>query len=67
MDYGLANQNIQIVNDVSLSVNIDGWLIYLLAVIGVVILLFIARKIILFLALNSKYHNQIIYLLRVPK
>lgn len=67
MDYGLAGQNTQIVNDVSLSVNIDGWLIYLIAAASFIILLFAIRKIILFLALNSKYHDQVIYLLRVPK
>lgn len=67
MDYGLSNQNTQIINDVSLNVNIDGWLIYLLMGLAFIILLFIARKIILWLALNSKYHDQIIYLLRVPK
>ena len=67
MDYGLDDQNTQIVNDVSLSVNIDGWLIYLIAAVLFIILLFAIRKIILFLALNSKYYDQVIYLLRVPK
>jgi len=67
MDYGISGQNTQIIHDVSLNVNIDGWLVYLLAAFGSIILLFIIRKIILFLALNSKYHDQMIYLLRVPK
>ncbi len=67
MDYGLQQQNTQVVSDVSLSVNIDGWLIYLLSIILFVIFLFLIRKIILFFALNSKYHNHTIYLLRVPK
>ncbi|MFA6306858.1 MAG: type IV secretory system conjugative DNA transfer family protein [Patescibacteria group bacterium] len=67
MDYGLSGQNTKIINDVSLSVNIDGWLVYLLVAALFVILFFIARKIILWLALNSKYHDHVIYLLRVPK
>jgi len=67
MDYGLENQNTQVIHDVSLNVNLDGWLIYLLIGLAFLILLFILRKIILLLALNSKYHNQAIYLLKVPK
>ena len=67
MDYGLAGQNTQVINDISFNVNINGWLIYLLAAVLFIFFLLILRKIILFLSLNSKYHNQIIYLLRVPK
>ena len=67
MDYGLSGENTKVISDVSLSVNIDGWLIYLLMAAGFIIFLFILRKIILLLALNSKYHDQVIYLLRVPK
>ncbi len=67
MDYGLAGQNTQVINDISFNVNINGWLIYLLAAVLFIFFLLILRKIILFLSLNSKYHNQVIYLLRVPK
>ncbi|MBU0722221.1 type IV secretion system DNA-binding domain-containing protein [Patescibacteria group bacterium] len=67
MDYGLSGQNTQVINNISLNVNIDGWLIYLLVAVVFIILLFILRKIILLLALNSKYHDHVIYLLRVPK
>ncbi|MBI4779502.1 type IV secretion system DNA-binding domain-containing protein [Candidatus Falkowbacteria bacterium] len=67
MDYGISGQNTQIIQDVSLNVNIDGWLVYLLIFFGLALMLFMARKIILWLALNSKYHEHIIYLLRVPK
>jgi len=67
MDYGLSGQNTRVINDVSLNVNIDGWLIYLMAAVVFIVFLFMVRKIILFLALNSKYHDQVIYLLRVPK
>jgi len=67
MDYGISGQNTQTISDVSLNVSVDGWLIYLIAAILFVVLLFIIRKIILFLVLNSKYHNHTIYLLRVPK
>jgi len=67
MDYGLSGQNTQVLHDVSLSVSIDGWLIYLLASLGFIVLLLLVRKIILYLSINSKYHDHIIYLLRVPK
>ncbi len=67
MEYGISGQENQILHDFSLSVNIDGWLVYLIAVAAIAILILIARKFILFLALNSKYHDHAIYLWRVPK
>jgi hypothetical protein len=67
MDYGLGEQNNQIFNGISLNVNIDGWLIYLLVSLGFIVLLLLVRKIILYLSINSKYHDHVIYLLRVPK
>ena len=67
MDYGLTEQNASTLNNVMLNVNIDSWLVYLIFALAAIILLFIARKIILILALNSKYHEHIVYLLRVPK
>lgn len=67
MDYGLAEQNAQILSNVNLQINLDGWVIYLMAALGFIVLLLIARRIILILALNSKYHEHAVYLLRVPK
>ncbi len=67
MDYGISGQNTQIINDISLQINIDGWLVYLIAAVFFIVIFLIIRKIILFLALNSKYHDHVIYLLRVPK
>jgi hypothetical protein len=67
MDYGLSGQNTQIFNDISLSVNIDSWLVYLISLAIFVGFLFILKKIILTFSLNSKYHDHVIYLLRVPK
>ncbi len=67
MGYDLTGQNTQAVHNVSLNVNVDGWLIYLLASLGFIVLLLLVRKIILYLSINSKYHDQVIYLLRVPK
>lgn len=67
MDYGLADQNTQILSNVSLQINLDGWLVYLIMALAAAILLLIIRKMILLSALNSKYHDQIVYLLRVPK
>ena len=67
MDYGLAEQNTQTLNNFSLAVNLDGWLLYSIGVLAVLVLLLITRRIILILALNSKYHEHAVYLLRVPK
>jgi hypothetical protein len=67
MDYGLAEQNSQIFNQTGLQINVDGWLVYLIVVLAVMVLLIITRKIILALSLNSKYHEHAVYLLRVPK
>ncbi|MFH1255497.1 MAG: type IV secretory system conjugative DNA transfer family protein [bacterium] len=67
MEYGISGQENQILHNFSLSVNIEGWLIYSIAAVAIAVLILIARKFILFLALNSKYHDHAIYLLRVPK
>ena len=63
----MAEQNTQILSDVNLQINLDGWFIYLIMALAFIALLFIVRKIILILSLNSKYHEQTVYLLRVPK
>lgn len=67
MDYGLAEQNTEVLHNWSLAISLDGWFLYLIAAAGFLLLLFIIRKIILTWALNSKYHDHVIYLLRVPK
>ena len=67
MDYGLSEQNTQVIHNWNLSISLDGWLIYLATALVGVALIFIARKIVLLWALNSKYHEHVIYLLRVPK
>jgi len=67
MDYGLAEQNTQALSNVNLQINLDGWWLYAIIALAVLILLFIARKIILSMSLNSKYHEHVVYLLRVPK
>ncbi|NCQ16658.1 hypothetical protein GW814_03370, partial [Candidatus Falkowbacteria bacterium] len=67
MDYGLSEQNTQVIHNWNLSISLDGWLIYLATALVGVALIFIARKIVLLWALNSKYHEHAIYLLRVPK
>lgn len=63
----MEDQNTETFSNLGLAINIDGWFIYLIVALAVIILLFIARKIILTLALNSKYHDHVVYLLRVPK
>lgn len=63
----MSGRDAQIISDISLNVSIDGWLVYLVAALAAAILFLVARKLILFLALNSKYHDHAIYLLRVPK
>jgi hypothetical protein len=67
MDYGLETQNTPVLNDISLNFNLDGWLVFLLVGIAIVLILMLIRKIILMISLNSKYHEHVIYLLRVPK
>lgn len=67
MGYDLTEQNTSALNNISLQINVDGWLLYLAIALGVLILLAIARKIILSWAINSRYHDHVIYLLKVPK
>ena len=66
MDYGLNNSSADL-SSLSLNVSIDSWLVYLIMALVVIALLLIIKKIILIMALNSKYHEHIVYLLRVPK
>ena len=72
MDYGLSGQSTGVINNVNPSVNvnnfnIDGWFIYFVIFVALVFFFLIVKKIILFLALNSKYNDHAIYSLRVPK
>jgi len=67
MDYGLAEQSGQFFPGVSLQINLDSWFVYLVIALAAAIFLYVARKIILIRALNSKYHEHTVYLLRVPK
>lgn len=67
MDYGLSGQNAKVISDVSFNIKIDGWLIFLAVGLIFIALGLIARKLILYWSINSKYHDHIIYLLRLPK
>ena len=67
MDYGLPEQSSKLVFDTSLAININSWLIWLFGFLLFVVLVLLARKIILIWAVNSRYHDYVIYLIRLPK
>ncbi len=50
-----------------LAIFIDSWLIYLLLILGLVILFLLIKKIFQSFVYNSKHHDHIIYLIRIPK
>ncbi len=67
MDYGISDQETVVLSNLSLSVNLDAWFVFLVSALGLFILLLLIRRIILHWSINSKYHDHVIYLLRVPK
>lgn len=67
MDYGLSKNNILESQATSLNINIDTWLVYLSWIAIVVLILFLAKKIVKIFAKRSKYFNNVIFLIRLPK
>ena len=67
MNYESQEQSINIVSDTNLIINIDNWMIFLFWLIISFIIICLIKKIILFWTLNSRYHDHIIYLIRLPK
>jgi len=67
MPYGLPEQTLPIALDSTMNFTISGWLVFLIVVIAFIFLLLLARRIILYYALNSKFQEQAIYLVRLPK
>lgn len=66
MNYGLPEQQADIYGS-SYSFAIDQWIVFFAIIIFVVFLLLIIRKIVMTWALNSKFHEHSIYLVRLPK
>ncbi|MEK7557690.1 MAG: TraM recognition domain-containing protein [Patescibacteria group bacterium] len=67
MDYGLSEQNTQILNDTSYNVDINSWMIFLFWLIFFVAVIYLIKKIVSSRIANSRYFDHIIYLVRLPK
>ncbi len=63
----MPEQTIDFSKATNFNLNIDGWLVYVLGAILFVVLILIIRKIILTIALNFKFNDNAIYLIRLPK
>ncbi|MFH1233075.1 MAG: type IV secretory system conjugative DNA transfer family protein [Patescibacteria group bacterium] len=67
MDYGLSEQNTQILYNTNLNININGWMIYLFWAIIIIVAIYLVKKIIFLWLTGSCYYDHAIYLIRLPK
>jgi len=67
MTYGLTEQQMQPISGGGANLIINGWYVLFFAIVLFVIMLIILKKIILYRALNSKFQDQAIYVVKLPK
>ena len=66
MDYGLPEQTYSVNPDLG-SFEISTWIIYAIWIFGIFVALWLIKKLINFLAYNSKHFDHIIYQVKLPK
>ena len=64
MTYGLPEQNLPVSG---LFFSVSSWLIFLFLLLLLILLFLASKKIILLWALNHRYFDQVIFLIRLPK
>lgn len=65
MGYGVTEQNINIIDPG--TVNLDAWIFFGIIILFIVIIIWLARKIVRIIVNRTKYHDNIVYLVRLPK
>ncbi len=70
MNYGLTNQNDYLFSEIDTGLStftFDMFVLFLEVVVGVIIALFIIRKIVRFFASKNHYFDHVVFLVRLPK
>ena len=66
MDYGLPEQTYNVNPDLG-SFEISTWLVYVAWIVAIILILWLIKKIINFLAHNSKHFDHSVYQVKLPK
>lgn len=65
MGYGVTEQNINFVD--TSTINLDAWIFFAVLIVCIFLAIWLARKIVRTIVNRTKYHDHVVYLVRLPK